>query len=176
MYIEFDELTNTIDYLEKTDCFLKTIRNEPQNWKWIIISFYLALYGAMICTAQDTDYTNVLKKGNKEKLQDFDQVKGTLKRKGELILTKDMNRNLNLLKAEFRHQFEHFIPCGWSIEISGFPQIFLNLIPIIENLLFETDTKRLFDFRKIDIEKTKLLITNIKEELRLLQKIYNVNS
>ena len=39
---------------------------------------------------------------------------------------------------EFRNEFVHFVPKGWSLETLGLPEICLNCLEIIEFLIWES--------------------------------------
>ena len=47
-----------------------------------------------------------------------------------LSVTPDQRRSFKKLN-ELRNQFAHFTPLGWSIEVSGLPKIFSDIIEII---------------------------------------------
>ncbi|MDD9851121.1 MAG: hypothetical protein OXU94_05070 [Gammaproteobacteria bacterium] len=54
--IDFTEESNAIDYLEKAYYFLTLIKQEPTNWKWVILALHGALYGFAICALQGAHY------------------------------------------------------------------------------------------------------------------------
>jgi hypothetical protein len=57
-----------------------------------------------------------------------------------LILTENQKTSIEALKSEFRNEFEHFKPKGWSIEIHGMPEIAIDVLEVIRSLALETNT------------------------------------
>lgn len=47
-YLEIDEFTNALDYLQKAESFLRDT-DDQFRWKWAALSLSNALYGFMIC-------------------------------------------------------------------------------------------------------------------------------
>lgn len=47
--INFTEEINAIDYLDKARYFLALVKQDPINWKWVILALHGALYGFAIC-------------------------------------------------------------------------------------------------------------------------------
>ena len=57
-----------------------------------------------------------------------------------LALTKEQAEDVKTLSEMLRNNFEHFMPMGWSIEISGMPDLLKSVSDIIEHLAFKTGT------------------------------------
>jgi len=55
-----------------------------------------------------------------------------------LQLTDQQNDSIKRLKEDFRDNFEHFKPMGLSIEVSGMPQIAINILNVIRFLALDS--------------------------------------
>ena len=71
---------------------------------------------------------------------------------------RDSFRRLN----EFRHDFTHFTPKGWSIELSGLPDIFLDMLDVLDKISADP-----WPFRHME-EKEKDQLKKLLEELRVV--------
>jgi hypothetical protein len=164
-WLRTDEKENAVDSLEMTAELLRRMKdtNTKSLWKWISISLFNALYGFCICAIQGTNPDRVREIDKrtgqfKDKLISFPEA---LKRTQEhgwmhqftqsqtLTLTTDQKQNIEKLRKDIRNNFEHFTPKGWSIEISGMPEIVSDAIDVIEfltlssgNPLWDIDSKQ----------------------------------
>jgi hypothetical protein len=150
-WLRINERENAIDFLEKAALFLG--RGDDSNqWKWVVISLFNALYGFLICAIQGTnpDRVNIYdhkKKQYTDKLIGFDEA---LRRAQEercmkqyihsktLTLTSAQRQCIKVLHKTLRNNFEHFVPTAWSIETSGMPEITRNVLDVIEFLALES--------------------------------------
>lgn len=153
-WLRTDEKENAVDSLEMTAEFLINLKNTNRSslWKWISISLFNALYGFCICAIQGTNSDRVKefdkKKGQfKDKLISFQEALKRTQDNGwmrqythsrALTLTCEQQKSINMLRKGVRNNFEHFIPTGWSIEISGMPKIVSDLVDVIEFLAFSS--------------------------------------
>lgn len=149
-WLRTDEKENAIDSLEMTALLLKVLKdtNVSHLWKWISISLFNALYGFCICAIQGTNPDRVKeldkKTGQfKEKLISFpealkriqdDQWVLQFTESKALLLTSNQRKSIDKLRKDIRNNFEHFVPKGWSIEISGMSKIVLDIVDVIEFL------------------------------------------
>jgi hypothetical protein len=104
-----------------------------------------ALYGFAVCACKgidDSSVVNVSKKG-KQKLIDFDEAvkrcqDASILSGQPLSLNDEQKRSITFLKDEFRNNFEHYIPQGWSIEVHSFPCLSIHILEIIDHLALNT--------------------------------------
>ena len=143
-WIDFTEEANALDYLEKACFFIGTLRDNPQNWKWVILAIHGAMYGFAICTLKGTELRRVTEKSKLirfseaiERCQKEKYMKMTVTSK-PLALSKEQKQSIKNLDKEFRDNFVHFLPTGWSIEISGMPEIIKDCLDVIKFLALET--------------------------------------
>lgn len=170
VFIRFTQEINATDYLEKVHLFIKKIDQDEYCWKWVIIALHGALYGFAVCACRGTNNLRVVKN---EKLISFDEAikncqnLNLMRMTTEsrcLELTKDQKRSIKILKKELRNNFEHYIPMSWSIEIHGLPEIFIDILDIIEFLALKTGNYVILE--ESQREKIKLYIEESKEILR----------
>ena len=153
-WLRTDEKENAVDSLEMTAQLLISLKdtNRSSLWKWISISLFNALYGFCISAIQGT---------NSDRVKELDKKTGLFKDKlirfsealkrtqddgfmrqytnsGTLSLTSGQKKSLEKLRKDIRNNFEHFIPKGWSIEISGMPKIVSDVVDVIEFLAFSS--------------------------------------
>ena len=146
-WLRLSEEKNAIDYLEKAAFFIKESSADHNHWKWVIIGLHGALYGFAIAACRGTDSRSVLTKKGRlisfwqalKRCQDPNHMKMLIHSK-HLVLSEKQKDSIELLKSEFRNEFEHFKPKGWSIEVHGMPEIAIDVLDIIRFLVFETNT------------------------------------
>ena len=54
---------------------------------------------------------------------------------GAVLTIPDPHRASFRRLHRFRNDFAHFTPKGWSIEVSGMPQIFLHIIEVMDQIV-----------------------------------------
>jgi len=149
-WLRTNEKENAVDSLEMTVELLMRLKDTNRSllWKWISISLFNALYGFCICAIQGTNPDRVKeldkKTGQfKDKLIRFQEALKRTQENGWMLqythsrplsLTRDQKKSVEKLRKGVRNNFEHFIPKGWSIEISGMPKIVLDVVEVIEFL------------------------------------------
>lgn len=142
-WARFDTESNAMDSLEKTAQFLRTVKDNPEDWKWVVVSSFSSLYGFAIQVAKGSDdrsFIQVTKKWH-ERLITFGEAlkmcKQSLGARAALETSKDEDDSIDKIQNEFRNNFEHFNPGSWSIEISGFPGHIFNMVNVIERLALD---------------------------------------
>ena len=188
---EHSEAINTLFSL-KNQLYLLDLK--VYRWKWIIIILHNCLQNFMVCCLSSKfNYFNVLKEGHPQMWYEYllypfkkvpkikldicislfnkIQSDAMLKKKQSKIFTATENHKYAVNKLnELRNNFLHFIPKDWSIEISGLPNLTLNILEIIEFLAFESDN---YEWNN-DSEKAtcETVINDIKNKLILLKESY----
>ncbi|PYX60555.1 MAG: hypothetical protein DMG76_02180 [Acidobacteria bacterium] len=143
-YYRTDEKENAVDFLEVAATFYAG--NHPHKWKWLTISLHGALYGFAVLAIRGTDPDRVSKGKNKKLIGLWEVLKRCqddaymLQYSGSrrVDVSHDENLAIKKLSAEFRNNFEHFMPKLWSIEVSGFPAIVGHVCRVISFLAFES--------------------------------------
>ena len=132
---------------------LSNTTRDPQSWKWALLALHSALQGACVChlittlppigvvsekdTAKWLVYFNARRtdpqtERPKTYLMKFPQLLTAVSKphsagdrsnaSGIEISDKEL-RWLKRIDTEIRNQFVHFAPMGWSIEVSGIPDL-----------------------------------------------------
>jgi hypothetical protein len=147
-YVRFDEREDVLASMELIALLAGKVGNAPRHWKWLILAAHNALQGALVCALSGSDGTGALSnKSRREvlkahndwtdlpKRETLDDLRTLLKREREqsrepnrreyaLCSTKQQHRDLIRL-CNFRNDFAHFTPKGWSIQADGLSRIVL---------------------------------------------------
>jgi len=143
VWARFNTESNAIDSLEKALYFLGQIKESPENWKWVVTCCHSALYGFAVHVAKGTDDSSVVevtKKGHPRLITFDNALKACKKSAGAreaLVTSEDEDNSIIVIQKEFRNNFEHFNPCSWSIEVSGFPNHIKNLVNVTKYLAID---------------------------------------
>ena len=171
-YIRFDEFEDVLASVELVALLAPFVREQPQYWKWIIVGAHSALQGAMVCAYVDSSGTSILKKksrGKKRKqpnhegqLADFEDLLKCCVRGSHtcepLVLTYQQRRDIRRLHREFRNNFIHFIPKGWSIEKVVLPRIIRAALDAAEALMRRDYVTRLLDVDRQERLQARLTV------------------
>jgi hypothetical protein len=186
-WVSFTEESNALDYLRKTVEFAKRVETALEDWKWVVLSLYGALYGFMICALKGTNPDNVAyTKGQQKRLISFGEA---LKRCQNpvymsmmdssriLNMSQTQKRSLGLIQEEFRDAFAHYQPRLWAIELHGMPEIVMDGLDVVRFLGVEASNYAHFnadDRKQIDalVTEGKSVLTNT----RLFAEIQKVGS
>jgi|SRR5579884_138284 len=155
-YVQFDELEDVLSSLDLLALTVPLVKEQPSYWKWVIIAAHSGLQGAMVCALRDSAGISILNRKSaremlewrktgigerpKEFLADFMTLlrrcrKASCMEGHPLTLSGPQVDDVTYLHGEFRNQFAHFIPIGWSIEIAGLPRIIRAAIDATETLM-----------------------------------------
>ncbi len=148
-WVKFNEYENVLASTDLLALAVSQLREQPSNWKWMMLAAHDALQCAMVCAVQNTSCTNILnKQSEKETLDWLDKLEGdepaqyladflTLLKKyrkkyPSSAITADQLNDIRKLHNQFRNNFAHFTPKGWSIEIAMLPKIIGNALNLVE--------------------------------------------
>lgn len=159
---ESDDVAGSIRHVLLVSRFVK---EDPLAWKWILLALHSALQGACVChlTTTFTPVGAVTEKNAFEWLQYIDASRTNPNAKPPktyLMALPDLLkavrkpnsagdrsnsvgieisdaelRWLHRFHNDVRNQFVHFEPRGWSLEISGVPELAKLITRIIEEIL-----------------------------------------
>jgi len=157
-HISLTEESNAIDYLEKACYFLSLVKQEPINWKWVILALHGALYGFAICALRGAHHDLVYRgarigsrknKSGKKALESLDgairkcqnsEIMSELGNGHPLTLTESQKASIEKLTKELRNPFAHYIPKVWAISTKHLPHISNDVLDVIVFLATQTDT------------------------------------
>ena len=186
---ETEEAVSALEMLAETAPFLLT---DSYRWKWAIIATHNALQGFMVLALRQGNGLLALKDeiaaqwlkayredGNYpvEKLDNFLNLYKKVKsdrmlcyvHSRKFIAAPDHNRSVRKLN-ELRNEFIHFVPKGWSLELTGLPEICLCCLEVIEFLGWESGNIILYK----DVQQKRALsaINKAKKALADIKKKY----
>jgi hypothetical protein len=193
-WLETDEFQETVLSLQLTSEQLSNLAKTGNlhYWTWVIVCLHNALQGFMVLALRGTNNINVLTKDcAKEWLAAYERGDGQYpeqKLDNFLNLYKKVKsgrmkmyvnsqplkpsgmqgRSVKKLNA-FRNDFIHFVPKGWSIEVSGLPQIVDDCLNIISFLAFKCGNifwheQELETLTKVLLERSRQSISKIKQK------------
>lgn len=160
-------------------------------WKWAVIALASAVNGALTCNLSGTMQVGALSKEDAEKtiaalqkdveteippkprlappdvlLKRARHEDKRIERAGPMLtIGSHQKRSFDRLFA-FRNSFLHFEPLGWSIETSGMPYIFENVLQIIAQTVQDGwSFRHLDDHERADLENVRDDLTRRLAEL-----------
>jgi hypothetical protein len=186
-YLQTDEQHDVLVSLREVRNQILRTDQDINFWKWALIALASAVNGALTCNLSGTMQVGALCKRNakrtiaalqidsSEKLPEprlanphelLRRAKGhgRIERAGPLIYVTASQEKSFLRLFEFRNQFIHFHPTSWSIEMTGMPSTFLDVMQIIEGAIDDG-----WSFRHLDEtlgEELRTLFAEIVKELK----------
>lgn len=151
-YLKTDERTEAVKGLEFVVRALKMTRKDRYYWKWVIIGLHNTIQEFVVCAISGTAGIGALKKniaikklkniksGSSEyvkaELENFLDLYNKMKKKLNFPSTSEIDKSIKRLN-DFRNQFIHFTPQGWSLQIDGLPKITEDCLGIVKFLGWE---------------------------------------
>lgn len=172
-WLRLTEATNALDYLEQTHRFIHETEAIVFAWKWVVIALHGALYGFAVCVCQGSASRSVVwkNKRGKDRLISFDKALELCRASNRqwlgsrsLDLSDRQAESIRILHHEFRNNFEHYIPMGWSIEIHVMPRIAVDVFDAIHFLLFQTGA--LIHLNQSQMRRARSVISQSKRILK----------
>lgn len=189
-YLRTDEQHDVLVSLREVKHQLQRIDQDLNCWKWAVIALASAVNGGLTCNLTGTMQVGALTEkrakltiealqseppkeipdprlaGPRDLLRRAQGVSKRFERAGrQLPLTESQTSSFKRL-FDFRDMFVHFKPTGWSIEVSGMPSIFQDVMQIIEASVSDG-----WSFRHLEPElqdELTLLCNEIAQELEQL--------
>ena len=164
----YDEKRDAVCSLELLVEHLPKVKTAPQQWKWVILSTHSALQGFMVLSLRGTNDLNVLTKKSASKwleayeskspryqprkLDDFMNLYSKIKSDTMLLwinskcftATKSQDECVQRLNA-IRNDFIHYVPTSAAYNMKRWASIVLEVIPIIEFLVLESNNITFYD-------------------------------
>ena len=161
IWFRTDEFEEAILSFEKVAESSELIAKDLSRWRWLVISLHNAVQGFMVLALRGTNnlailtpksaaewleaYENRSPFPKQERLDSFLNLYKKIKSDRMLMYghskkfspQRTQGRNIKRLN-QLRNEFIHFIPKGWSIEVSGLPQVCIDCLSIIEFLGWES--------------------------------------
>lgn len=157
------ELVDTLRFVARCS---QNLNEDPESWRWLILSLHLGVQGALVCAlkAQDTSGVSILATVSAKRMQEWLEasdrsstaapnqqlapMRDLLKRAQSAVYLPDPHRlpfpqatiDDVLRLNDLRNKFAHFVVDGWTLELDGLPRIALHTIDVIEHLTLVAPT------------------------------------
>ncbi len=156
-WLQTDEVEETISALETTVESLRRARDDLYQWKWVILALHNSLQGFMILALRGSHGLHVLRPKDAKhwleahrkggpypadvKLDQFlnlykktkSDIMGMYVHSRRFVPNATQDKSIGKLNV-LRNEFVHFAPKGWSLEVTGLPDICLDCLAIAEFL------------------------------------------
>jgi hypothetical protein len=164
-WIRMDEAEDVAGSIRHVIRAAQVVGDDPLAWKWVVLALHSALQGACVCHLTTTaapvgavtdrnagewlayfedSRTNPKAKPPKTHLMGLPDLLAAVREPhsagdrsntaGVVISESELNW-LRRFHRDIRNQFAHFEPMGWSIEVSGIPEIAKLAARIIGDIL-----------------------------------------
>jgi hypothetical protein len=190
-WLRTDEIDESVSALRMMRDTTSKVANDVYQWKWIIIASHNALQGFMVLALRNGNNLTIMpgklagkwleayradKPLPEERLDSFpnlyQKIKGEemerLVMSRRFAATAEHDRCVKKLQ-DLRNDFIHFVPKGWSIEVSGLPSLCLTVLGIIEflgwesfNVLWHKEGQR--EEAKAIIDELKVTLAEVNEQ------------
>jgi len=195
-WLRTDEREESVSALAMMRDSTANVVEDIYQWKWVIIAAHNALQGFMVLALRNGNNLTVMpeklagkwleayraeKPLPEERLDSFPNLYKKIKSKDMEFLVS--SKRFQSLEAHdravdkmiyLRNDFIHFVPRGWSIEVSGLPEICQRIIEIIRFLGWESSNVLWHEIELRD--KADRLINEIIENLNNVERKYQQSS
>lgn len=191
-YLRTDEREEAVRSLEWAEAQSRLVSNDPYMWKWILVSLHNAVQGFMVLSLWNgnglltlsskgaTRWLDAYNNGGPypiDKLDKFLNLYAKVKDNSNFHFvdssafipgtTHDVSfERLN----EFRNEFIHFTPKGWSLELQGLPRVGLDALDLIQFFGWES-TAILWHKREL-VVRAKRALKHLRRTLLILETQY----
>jgi hypothetical protein len=192
-YLRTNEHEEAVRSLEYAAVQASLITNDPYNWKWVLISMHNAVQGFMVLSLWNGNGLLSLRpdvaakwlKANEsgasypaEWLDSFlnlyrkvkDQTSFHVVGAGPFCATGTHDKSMERLN-EFRNEFIHFTPKGWSLELAGLPSICLDALDLIQ--FFGWNSTAILWHKKSYVMRSKRAVKHLQKSLTSLSLDYS---
>ena len=195
-WLRTDEREESVSALAMMRDSTAKVIEDVYQWKWTVIAAHNALQGFMVLALRNGNNLAVMpeklagkwleayraeKQLPEERLDSFPNLYKKIKSEEMefLVSSKRFKPSAKHDRAvdkliEFRNDFIHFVPKGWSIEVSGFPEICLRILEIIRFLGWDSSNVLWHEIELRD--KADNLINEIVENLNNVDHKYQQSS
>lgn len=192
-WLRTDEQLEVISSLRMVLRSLESVSEDIEHWKWVVIALHNAAQGAMVLSLRAGNDFRVMsdkmaKKCDqahresrawpKAKMDSFpnlykkvqsQEVMGFYVHSKPLPSDTDRDRCVTKL-LDLRNSFIHFMPQGWSLEVSGLPKICETTLEMIQFLFWESGN--VFWHRESDFASAQDLVLKAKNITKKLSSEY----
>ena len=186
-WLRTDEVEDVAGSIRHAMRALEIVNEDPQAWKWVLLALHSALQGACVChlttsaspvgivsdrnaaewlTYFEEQRTNPQAKPPKTHIKTLPELLKDVRKphsagdrsnvSGVPITDSEMGW-LRRFHEDIRNQFIHFAPMGWSIEVSGVPEIAALIARIVGDIVNKD-----YAFRHQNSASRRAMLQNLK--------------
>jgi hypothetical protein len=186
---EHEEAVSALEFMLES---ASKLASDIYRWRWIIISLHSALQGFMVIALRHSDGSGPVPDAIITQILDAHQAKEPQPREllhkflvlYRLLKSRRMDRYVHSQRFrpqgtqnrsvcrlnQLRNEFIHFTPKGWSLEVSGLPQICLDCLAVIHFL--ESQSGNIFWHNQALQQRASDAIATLREFFTALRNEY----
>ncbi|MCB1909581.1 MAG: hypothetical protein KDH15_19650 [Rhodocyclaceae bacterium] len=191
-YLRTDEREEAVRSLEWAEQQARSLADDPYLWKWVLIALHNAAQGFMVLALWNGNgllalrdkvaakWLSAYENGGPypvEKLDEFLNLYKKVKDKGNIHVigagpfvpgpTHDVSfTRLN----EYRNEFIHFTPKGWSLQLAGLPRVGLDALDLIQ--FFGWESTAVLWHKQALVSRAKRAVKRLRQTLHTLEGAY----
>lgn len=193
-YLRTDERSEAYNALVKTIQFLDEINEDTYNWKWFLVSLHNCLQAFMVLALKGSSSLSVMKQDHARRwlkayesnsrypevkmdsfLKLFEKIQSDFMMKNSNSKVFDSTEQITTSIQELndlRNKFIHYMPKGWSLNITGLPSLGLDIVEVLRFLVSESGN---INFYELERKKhTEQLIEELSRKLIHVNRKYDV--
>lgn len=191
-YLRTDEREEAVRSLEWAEQQARSVADDPYLWKWVLIALHNAAQGFMVLALWNGNgllalrdkvavkWLTAYEKGGPfpvEKLDEFLNLYKKVKDNGNFhtvgagpfVPSPDQDASLERLN-EYRNEFIHFTPKGWSLQLLGLPRVCLDVLDLIQ--FFGWESTAVLWHKQALVSRAKRAVKRLRQTLRSLEGAY----
>ena len=191
-YLRTDEREEAVRSLEWAETQSRLVSNDPYHWKWVLISLHNAAQGFLVLALWNGNGLLTLSSKGASKWLDAYNKGGPypidrLDRFLNLYAKAKDRENFHLVGAgpflpgtthdmsferlnEFRNEFIHFTPKGWSLQLRGLPRVGLDALDLMQ--FFGWGSTAILWHKRVLLVRAKRALKRLRRTLLILEAQY----
>ena len=193
-YLRTNERQEAVRSLEWAELQARSLLDDPYLWKWVFIALHNAAQGFMVLalwngngllTLSDKAAEKWLDAYNNggqfpiDKLDNFLNLYMKVKDKNNFhsygassfIPGSTHDKSFTRLN-DFRNEFIHFTPKGWSLQLQGLPHVCLDVLDLIQ--FFGWESTAILWHERVLVERAKRALKRLRRTLTNLKAQYEI--
>lgn len=191
-YLRTDEREEAVRSLEWAEQQARGLSDDPYLWKWVLIALHNAAQGFMVLALWNGNgllalrdrvaakWLDAYRNGGPypvEKLDEFLNLYKKVKDKenfhvigaGPFVPGSTHDGSLSRLN-EYRNEFIHFTPKGWSLEVGGLPRVCLDAVDLIQ--FFGWESTAILWHKQELVSRARRAVKRLRQTISALEGTY----
>ena len=189
-YLRTDEREEAVRSLEWAEQQARGLGNDPYLWKWVLVALHNATQGFMVLALWNGNgllalrdrvaakWLEAYRNGGPypvDKLDEFLNLYKKVKDKenfhtngaGPFVPALTHDNSLSRLN-QYRNEFIHFTPKGWSLEMGGLPRVCLDALDLIQ--FFGWESTAVLWHKQAQLARSKRGVKRLRQTLFALER------